>query len=356
MNHSLVYLPLFLAVVGTLPACKKGSAAVVEAPPEAVSVATVKVREQPMPRALKLTGTLRGSQQTELAANASGRVLQTFVERGTEVKKGEKLALLDVRAAAASANEVRASVALAKAQAEAAKRECDRLAKLLQTNAISPAEHDRMTDTCRNATISVQAAEARAYTVGLALGDGTIVAPFAGVITQRHVNAGEYVRMDSKVVTLVNADSLRLEFTVPEASIAALKEGSTLSFGVPAYPGRTFVGTVRFVGGAVRETTRDLVAEAVVENKDHALRPGMFATVSLYTGEVPAPVLPKSALVTKEDGSFHVFVSVNRRLEERVVQAGAEKGDDVTILRGVSSGDEVVAEPSGKLRNGLAVN
>jgi RND family efflux transporter MFP subunit len=285
LNESLVRSAIAAALLLTAAAplgCKPAGASPTEAPPREApaTVETVKVREQPMPRSLQLTGSLRGIQQTDLAANAMGRVIATYVERGSEVKKGDKLAALDVRNAAATAAEVRASVALARAQADAAARECERYTKLFEQNVISPAERDRMNDTCRTSAISVQAAQARANTVGIALADGTIVAPFAGVITQRHVNTGEYVRTDSKVVTLMNIDSLRLEFTVPEANLAAVKEGGALSFTVPAYPDRTFTGTVRFVGGAVRETTRDLVAEAVVDNADRALRPGMFATIA----------------------------------------------------------------------------
>ncbi|EYF06394.1 efflux RND transporter periplasmic adaptor subunit [Chondromyces apiculatus] len=336
--------------------CKKSAAAPAEVPVETVSVDTVKVREQPMPRSMRLTGTLRGGQETDLAANTTGRVLATFVERGAEVKKGDRLATLDTRNAVASVNEVRRNIDLARAQAEAAKRDCALNDKLFAQNVISAAERDRVSDTCRNADISVQVAEARARTLGIALADGTIVAPFAGMVTERHVSAGEYVRTDSKVVTLVSVDALRLEFTVPEANLAAVKEGRTLSFSVPAYPDRTFQGTVRFVGAAVRETTRDLVAEAVVENAERLLRPGMFATVALLTGEAPAPVLPKAALVRKEDGTSHVFAVVNKRLEERVVQTGSEKGEEVAILRGVGDGDAIVLSPSPSLRNGQAVN
>ena len=131
---------------------------------------------------------------------------------------------------------------------------------------------------------------------------------------------------------------MRLEFTVPEANLGSVaKEGGTLTFSVPAYPDRTFSGTVRFVGAAVRETTRDLVAEAVVDNPDRLLKPGMFATVALITGELPELVLPKSALVDK-DGSTHVFAVADGRLEERVVQIGVAKGDLVAIERGVEAG------------------
>src|ERR1700678_1131120 len=98
---------LLVAWSGTtaLPGCK-ARADTSSAPPVArVHVETAPVREQPMPRSLSLTGTLRGQRQTDLAANASGRVLETFVERGAEVKKGDLLARLDVRAVAFSAAE-----------------------------------------------------------------------------------------------------------------------------------------------------------------------------------------------------------------------------------------------------------
>jgi RND family efflux transporter MFP subunit len=134
-----------------------------------------------------------------------------------------------------------------------------------------------------------------------------------------------------------------------------VKEGAGVTFSVPAYPERSFAGTVRFVGAAVRETTRDLIAEAVVENADRALRPGMFATVSLITGEAPAPVIPRSAILEKE-GLHHVFVVVEQRLEERVVQTGAQVGDLVAVTRGVQRGDHIVTKPAPSLQNGQPVN
>lgn len=344
-----------VAMAAALAGCKQTQAAPAERPANAVHVETVEVREQPMPRSLKLTGTLRGKQQTDLAANANGRVQKTFVERGTEVKQGDLLATLDMRNASLTAAEAQANVALARAQAETAQRECERYQKLLQTGAVSPAEYDRMSDSCRNAPLSIQAAQARANAASLVVGDGSIRAPFGGVIAERYVEAGQYVRSDSKVVSLVSLDDLKLELTVPEANLASVKEGSAVSFTVSAYPDREYTGTVRFIGAAVRESTRDVVAEAVVENPDRTLRPGMFATVALFTGDAPAAVIPRSALVAKENLS-HVFVVVNQRLEERVVQLGAQKGDVVAVTRGVAGGERIVAAPTRALQNGQAVN
>ncbi|WP_437733245.1 efflux RND transporter periplasmic adaptor subunit [Sorangium sp. So ce1335] len=319
-----------------------------------VRVETAVVREAPMPRSLALTGTLRGDRETDLAANAVGRVLETFVERGAEVKKGDLLARLDVRAAALTAAEARANAALTRAQEETARRECERHRALFEGGAISRAEHDRIADQCRSAPLSVEAAAARARAASQSVGDGQIRAPFDGTITERFVDVGEYVRHDSRVVALVSKGAPRLQFTVPEASLAAVRPGGALTFTVPAYPGRSFTGAVRWIGGAVREATRDLVAEAEVEDPDGALRPGMFASVALATGEAPSLVVPRSAVVPRE-GRAHLFAVVDRRLEERVVQTGAEKGDAVAVLRGVRAGEAVVINPSEALQNGLAV-
>jgi membrane fusion protein, multidrug efflux system len=347
---------LLLALAAAPAGCKaKASAAVsTEESVRKIHVETAEAREQPMPRSLSLTGTLRGERQTELAANANGRVLETLVERGAEVKKGALIARLDVRSAALSAAEAQANVAVARAQEATATRECERSKALLAKGVISQVEFDKTSDLCRTSPLSVAAAAARVSSASQGIGDGQIRAPFDGMISERFIEVGEYVRQDSKVVSLVSVDALRIEFTVPEASLASVKEGGALSFTVTAYPGRTFVGTVRFISAALRETTRDLVAEAKVDNADRALRPGMFASIALATGEVPSTVVAKDAVVIK-DGRARVFAVVDHRLQERVVQTGVEKDGMIAVVRGVSAGDKVVLKPAETLQNGQAV-
>jgi RND family efflux transporter MFP subunit len=343
-----------LFVLGS-SACKENSASssATQAPP--IHVESVVVREQPMPSILLLTGNLRGQHETDLAANAAGRVLATFVERGAQVKKGDVLAKLDIRAASLGAAEAKAAAELARTQADNAKRDCERYAKLFQEGSISQAEYDRISDQCRTTPLSVAASEARAQAAAIVVGDGVIRAPFGGVVTERYVEVGQFVRQDTKVVALVDLEQLKLEFTIPEANLSAVKEGSLVSFTVTAYPERSFEGTVKYIGASVRTTTRDLVAEAVVTNPDKALRPGMFASVALQTGDRVTAVVPKIAVVDK-DGRSHVLVVVDGRVDERVVQTGTTTGDVVAVTKGLRTGDKVVVKPPEGLRNGQLVN
>jgi len=315
----------------------------------------VTVTQQPMPRILQLTGNLRGQHETDLAANAAGRVLSTFVERGAQVKKGDILAKLDIRAASLGAAEAKAAAELARTQADNAKRDCSRYEKLFQEGSISQAEYDRISDQCRTTPLSVAASEARAQAAAIVVGDGIIRAPFGGVVTERYIEVGQFVRQDTKVVALVDLEQLKLEFTVPESNLSSVKEGNLVSFTVSAYPDRSFEGAVKYIGASVRTTTRDLVAEAVVTNPDKVLRPGMFASVALQIGDQMTAVVPKLAVTTKE-GRSHVLVIVDGRVDERVVQTGTTTGDLLGVVKGLQAGDKVVIKAPEGLRNGQLVN
>jgi RND family efflux transporter MFP subunit len=186
------------------------------------------------------------------------------------------------------------------------------------------------------------------------VGDGVVRAPFAGVVAERFIEVGQYVRQDTKVVTLVSLDPIRLELSVPEAEVARVAEGAEVSFGVAAYPNRRFSGKIRFVSRVVRASTRDLVVEALVPNPDRALMPGMFADVELAIGAQTLPSVPKSALYVKNDQT-RVFVVASGRIEERVVALGPAFGERVSVLRGVGAGDRVVVSDPSQLINGQAV-
>lgn len=335
--------------------CKKNAAeaAVVTEKP-AVTVQSESAQVIDVPRVLRLTGTLRGDREADLAANAAGRVLQTSVERGEQIKPGQVLAKLDTRAASLSASEARAQVGSTRAQEEQARAECKRYEELKAKGAISDQEYQERITQCRMLPFTLQAASARAALAAQNVGDGLIRAPFAGIVTERYVEVGQFVRQDTRVVSIVSADPLRLEIAVPEMHVASVKQGAELTFVVATYPGRTFSGTVKFVSGALRPATRDLVVEAVVMNPERLLLPGMFADVSLAVGTDRLPSVPERAL-RLQDEQEHVFVVVEGRLEERIVQPGPRVAGRVSIKRGVTEQEQVVVSELAELTNGQKV-
>jgi membrane fusion protein, multidrug efflux system len=322
------------------------------APP--VAVQTEEVAEIEVPMTLRLSGSLKGERETDLAANAAGRVVATSAERGAQVVPGQVLAQLDVRAASLAASEARAQAESVRAQQAQALVDCARYQKLRETGAISEAEQERVAVQCRTLPLSAEAASARASIAAQNVGDGVIRAPFGGVITERYVDVGEYVRQDSRVVTLVSVDPLRLEISVPEADAAKVREGAEVSFRVAAHGDRRFAGRVRFVSGAIRPSTRDLAVEALVDNADRALKPGMFADVELAVGSRKLPGVPRAAVADAE-GSSHAFVVVDGRLQERALSTVDGPDGKVGVLKGVRPGERVAVGDLGALHNGARV-
>jgi membrane fusion protein (multidrug efflux system) len=339
-----------------LPACKRADATPTsmakEDPP--LHVSTALAGERPMPEFLTLTGSLLADKQSDIAADANGKVLSTKVERGQSVKQGELLATLDASAAALGASAALAQEQLARTQAEQAKTECDRARQLFDSGAISKAEYDRSISQCTGSQWSVAAAAAQHGSAAKMVGDSAIRAPFSGVIGERYVNVGQYVQPSTRVVSLYAIDPLRLELSVPEANVALVRPDLHVDFQVAAYAGQIFSGKVRFISPNVREASRDLVVEAVVPNPDGKLRPGMFAIVRLRTGEKQSVVAPLAA-VRKDLDPPRAYAVVNGRIEERVLQLGEEQAGVVAVPSGIKAGDTLVLDPSSTVHDGARV-
>lgn len=320
-----------------------------------VKVQTAAVVEQPMPEYLTLTGSLRASQESEVAADATGKVTATFVERGQRVKQGDTLAILDARSASITASQAAAQTGLARAQLEQAQKECDRVKSLFQSGAISQAEFDRTTSQCQTTQFSAAAAQAQQQNAQKIVGDSVIRAPFSGIVGERYVNVGQYLQPQTRVVSLYNPDPLRLELTVPEANVGNIKPDQPVKFTVASFgDDQTFTGAVKFISPNVRPTTRDLVIEAVVPNPDGKLRPGMFVVATLSFGEKKAIVVPTSS-IKKDEAGARVFVVIDKHVQERLVQVLGDKDGVSAIAAGVKPGETVVVAPGPDVRDGALV-
>jgi membrane fusion protein (multidrug efflux system) len=372
MSTRALLLVVLLAACGkqaTEDAVKKTPAAPVKVP-FAVAVA------QPTPQQVVLSGVVAADQRAEVTADTAGKVINVMVERGKRVKQGDPVVQLDVRNAALGAREAQANLASARAQRELAEEECRRTKSLLDKGAITKSEFDRQNTACTSALQQVSAAEARTQMMTKSVTDGMVRAPFDGIVAEKMVAPGEWVAPGRPLFTLVDDQPLKIELSVPEVGIQAIRKGQRVELISVADPEKRWGATVNRIGGEIGRT-RSLIVEAEID-KESTLVPGMFAEARVEIGKIPRAVVPKSAvkgrceqkpvLTTDKDGNQNIlpkefcrgpwraFVIVKGELEERIVQLGPELPDGkVSIAQNIKAGEKVVTEITDKTVDGLRV-
>jgi len=380
---------LLLAGCGNTEA-KPAAKAEEAAKPIVVSVAAA--QERSLPTTLDVTGTLMADAQTDIASEIEQRVVEILVERGQFVSAGQVVARMDdqdaknlLREAEATEGQIRERLGLVNGQAfdalktpevqqaratmERSEADYKRFVQLLDEGAVSKAEHDlRRADylaakaqyettvnQMRQLYQSLLAQKVRVAMGRKAVEDTTIRAPFSGVIAEKAVNVGRYTKKGDRVATIVRIDPLRIELTIPEGAVAAVRKGQRVSFAVQSYPDRKFEGTIAYVGPAVRADSRALVVEAIVPNPKALLQPGLFATAHIELPAARPSMLVPTAAVRNDGGVFKLFVTKNDRAEARIVQVGREAGGSVEILRGLQTGERIVSPQVDGLADGALI-
>lgn len=360
------------------------------AKPIAVSVVTAE--ERALPTTLDVTGTLMADAQTDIASEIEQRVSEILVERGQFVDAGQVVARLDAEDAKNQLHEAEATeaqirerlgltngqafdplktpeVQQARASMDRAEADYKRYAQLVEEGAVSRAEHDlRRADylaskaqfeTSVNQTRqlyqSLLAQKVRVNMGRKAVEDTIIRAPWSGLIAEKAVNVGRYMKKGDRIATIVRVDPLRIELAIPEGAVAAVRRGQKVSFTVQSYPDRQFEGTIAYIGPAVRAESRALVVEAIVPNPKAVLQPGLFATAHIELPAARASVMIPSAAVRNEGGVFKLFVAKGDRAEVRIVQVGREADERLEILRGLAPGESVVNPQTASLADGTAI-
>lgn len=344
-----------------------------------VRVATAAAAEKPTPDVLTITGTIIADQRAEVTADTQGKVINVMIERGQTVKLGQPVMQLDVRSAALSAREARAALQSARVSKQLADEECARTKALLDKGAITKAEFDRQNTQCLNAVEQVAQAQARNDMMSKSVADGMVRAPFEGTVSEKHVSPGEWVTPGKPLFTLVDADPLKIELSVPEKAVTAIKIGDRVEVTAVAHPDQTFAATITRLGAEIGRS-RALIVEATLDRagaggsgsgsgsgtesgtgsgtgpgRNASLTPGMFAEARVTVGQTTRVALPATAVV-RRDKTWHAFVIRNGVIEERVVQLGPSPGpQEVSISQGIAKGEKVVTAVTAQIVDGAKV-
>lgn len=211
-----------------------------------------------------------------------------------------------------------------------------------------------------NAQAALQSAQAATALAAKNAADTAIHAPFAGYVSARSVAAGEYVSQTTAIATIVRTNPIKLRLQISEKEAGNIRVGMSVSASVAAFPDRHFAGRVAALNPVVNEAARTLQVEAVFENPENILRPGMFAIARVLQPEGEKGVfVPKAAVITETNtnslGVYVIDADGTARLRTVQIDESTRGNEQIRILSGVNEGERVATTSADQLFDGAKV-
>jgi Cu(I)/Ag(I) efflux system membrane fusion protein len=170
--------------------------------------------------------------------------------------------------------------------------------------------------------------------------------PATGTVLERGATDGQYVAADTPLFTVADLSRVWVLADLYERDLASVRAGDRVRFTADALPERPYPGAVEFIYPTVSTETRTVKARVVLENRDGALRPGMYGRVRVAGGGRPALAVPSEAVIRAGEHTYVFIARAGGVFQPRMVSTGLESGDRVEVLRGLAAGDTVVASAS----------
>ena len=356
---------------GSMPADKAAAP-----PPGPVTIDLVRVIEQPLNVQLSLPGELTPYQSVAIYPRVTGFVKTVRVDRGSRVRAGDIMAVLEAPELVAQRSEAQSKLEAAEAQLDVVRSKAD--ADRSTSEKLKAASATPGVVAGNDVLIADKAAEASQGQV--AAGQQTVAAarqalnasrdvegylqiraPFAGVVTERNIHPGALVGPASgpgvaaPMMRLVELNRLRLVVPVPEAYTAEMKTGAEIPFSVAAYPSQTWSGTIARIARAVDVNTRTMAVELDVVNSDGRLAPGTFCQVRWpIRRSAPSLFVPSASVAATTDRIFVVRI-VDGKAEWVNVKTGLTAGPLIEVFGDLRAGDEIAGRGSDEVRPGTEV-
>lgn len=325
---------------------------------EFLSTELVTTEPAELRQVMLMTGTLRAIDQVTVKAKVASEVRTVMAREGEAVKAGQVLVKLDSTEYDARAAQARGNLNSARAQLEIASKTRDNNLALVEKGFISKNAFDNSASQYAAAKANVDAAQGALDIVLKSLNDTVSRAPMSGVVSVRHVQPGEKVAIDGRLLEIVNLQRLELEAAVPSSEIAQVSVGQTVVLRIEGLAPQ-FEGKVVRINPATQAGSRAIPVYVQVANPQNLLRVGMFADGKLLLNRKTGILtLPQSAIRKVNGGSF-VFAIVNNKIERLPVTLGSSGwvADEyrTEITSGLEFGAQVVRTDMGNLIPGTAV-
>ena len=318
-------------------------------PPETIT--TAKARAQTWETVLTAVGSLEAVQGVMVTAEAPGKVVQVLFKAGAKVNAGDLLMKQDTVSE-------EAQLRAAEAAAMLAKNNLERIRKLLPEKVVSQSDFD-------NAEAQYKQAVAQQDNIRAIIDKKNIRAPFAGRLGIRMINLGQVLSAGEPIVSLQALDPIYINFMMPQHQLNEIKPGLVVRINNDALGGKTVEGRITVINPEVDSATRNVRLQAIAENTQEQLRPGMFVNVTVVLPASQKVLAVPSTAILYAPYSNSVFVveeksdpqkgKTEKVVRQQFVKLGEKRGDFVIVESGLKEGDTVVSTGVFKLRNGQGV-
>ncbi len=301
------------------------------------------------------TGTLAARRDMPVGVvGEGGRVVSVPVDAGDWVRQGQVLASIDQSVQSQQVQSAAASVQVAQADAKLAQANLDRALQLVERGFVSAADVDRLTATRDAANARVRVAQAQLGELRARSARLNVLAPASGYVLERNVETGQTVSAGSPALfRIARGGEMELRARLNEDSLAAISVGTTAQIR-PVGTDKLFTGQVWQVSPTIDQQDRQGTARIALAYAP-GLRPGGFATATIASGTVVAPILPESAVLSDREGAYVLIVNGENKAERRPVTTGTVTRKGIVITEGLTGSERVVLRAGGFLTEGETV-
>ncbi len=340
-----------------------------------VTVGEATARQAQLPVAIEALGTVTPTLTVALRPQVSGVLTEVLFTEGQTVKKGQVLARIDPRPFEQALLQAEGTRQRDQAQLDNARIVLERYRTLLAQDSIARQDVDTQAALVRQLQGTVTADLAQEKTARLNLDYTRITAPASGRVGLRAVDAGNYVSAGEAngIATITQVAPIDVQFSIPQdrlADVQAAQRDAGAVQSKDARPGGAPLAVTAFdrtrtralaegrfstLDNLVDTATGTVKAKARFDNAEGALFPNQFVNVRLLLREVPAVVVPVTAVRTGANGDFVYVINDDRTVSLRKVKRGQATVSQVAIAEGLKAGERVVTEGGDRLKDGVKV-
>jgi RND family efflux transporter MFP subunit len=332
----------FLAAL-LLAACGQGETPRQRAHPPDLKTAAVEMREVGL--AYSAEAVIEAVRQSTVAAQVSGRIVELHFDVGDYVKKGEVIARIDERAATQALEASEAQVRQAEAELQNARLNYERSRQLVAQKFLSQAALDKAESDYKAAQARLGALLAGASQAATERGFATIVAPYSGIVSARHVELGEMATPGKPLLTGFDPGTLRVTATVPQTQIAAIQTSGQARVEIPSIGKWIDAKRVTIVPSADPRTHTTQVRLELPPDV-RGVYPGIYAVAHFIVGREPRLLVPRAAVVRRSEVIAAYVLGADGFPQMRQIRLGdASDENSVEVLAGLRAGDRVALEP-----------